>query len=350
MDRADLGTDSLKFGRSRVAMIETLVVDKLYSNEEIFRSLKVSNAGGIRPYTENGVVVRAVVMTTSLPGLHGRGENPYDDRMEAGILTYTAAGKVGEQTLSGTNIRLTEQKQRNFPIHAFALIASRRDRVVGPKRWRYLGLLEYLRHYADTQLDTDGLVRKVWLFEFRIHRDPSTVPIDGDAGISDEVLTASRRIAGEVPGDDEIVNYDHAEAYSVEEIEGVRSRLLELEPRGFELFVRDLLVHSGFDDVCVTRFSSDGGIDVNAKTGGGIWMFERTLVQVQAKRWRHSVGRKEVAELRGSLQPFARGTILTTSYFSKSAISEANEAGKNPIGLVDGTRLAEVILRERFRF
>jgi len=29
-------------------MIEELVVDQLYSNEEIFRSLKVSNAGGIR--------------------------------------------------------------------------------------------------------------------------------------------------------------------------------------------------------------------------------------------------------------------------------------------------------------
>ena len=80
-------------------MIESLVVNQLYSNEEIFRSLKVSNAGGIRLLTENGNVTRAAIMT-SLPGLHVAGENPYHDRMEDGILTYTAAGKMGEQTLS----------------------------------------------------------------------------------------------------------------------------------------------------------------------------------------------------------------------------------------------------------
>ena len=77
-------------------------------------------------------------------------------------------------------------------------------------------------------------------------------------------------------------------------------------------------------------------------------MFENTLVQVQAKRWLHSVGRKEVAELRGSLQQFARGVVITTSHFSKAAISEANEEGKNPIGLIDGYKLSTVVLGEGF--
>ncbi len=67
---------------------------------------------------------------------------------------------------------------------------------------------------------------------------------------------------------------------------------------------------------------------MNARAGGRIWVFENTLVQVQAKRWLHSVGRKEVAELRGSLQPFARGAVVTTSHFSKAAINEANAEGK----------------------
>lgn len=89
-------------------MIETLIVEQLYSNDEIFRSLGVSNAGGIRLFTEQGLVTRAAVMT-SVPGLHVVGENPYHDRMEAGILTYTAAGKLGEQSLSGVNIRITDQ-------------------------------------------------------------------------------------------------------------------------------------------------------------------------------------------------------------------------------------------------
>jgi HJR/Mrr/RecB family endonuclease len=319
-------------------MIETLVVHQLYSNEEIFKSLGVSNAGGIRLSLEQSVVTRAAVMT-SVPGLHVVGENPYHDRMENGILTYTAAGKLGEQTLSGSNIRLTAQKQCNFPIHGFALIASRRDKSVGPQRWRYLGLLEYLRHYPDTQLDAGGKVRKVWLLEFRIHEQPSAVPIASDTLLADEVLTTSRQTAAEGPDDNEIVNVTGLEKiHDIERLENVRRRLLEMSPRGFEFFVRDLLVHCGFDDVCVTKYSSDGGVDVNATTGPRIWVFERTTVQIQAKRWMHSVGRKEVAELRGSLRPFAKGTILTTSHFSKAAINEATEAGKNPIGLVDGTR------------
>jgi hypothetical protein len=51
---------------------------------------------------------------TSAQGMHGLGENPYHDRLEGGTLTYTAAGKVGEQTLSGSNRRLIEQKVLNF--------------------------------------------------------------------------------------------------------------------------------------------------------------------------------------------------------------------------------------------
>jgi restriction system protein len=121
-----------------------------------------------------------------------------------------------------------------------------------------------------------------------------------------------------------------------------------MEPRNFEFFVKDLLIHCGYSDVCVTKFSADGGVDVNARAGGRIWIFENTLVQVQAKRWLHSVGRKEVAELRGSLQPFAKGAVITTSHFSKAAINEAGEDGKSPIALVDGFRLSRVVIEENF--
>ena len=79
-----------------------------------------------------------------------------------------------------------------------------------------------------------------------------------------------------------------------------------------------------------------------------MWALENTVVQVQSKRWLHSVGRKEVAELRGSLQPFARGAVVTTSHFSRAAIAEASEVGKNPIVLVDGFRLSRIVLDEQF--
>jgi HJR/Mrr/RecB family endonuclease len=331
------------------AMIEALEVGQLYSNEEIFRSLKVSNAGGIRLSLQEKAVQRAVVMTSE-QDFHGVGENPYHDRLESGVLTYTAAGKLGEQTLAGINRRLIEQKKFNFPIYGFALVASRRDTSVGPRRWKYLGLLEYLRHYPDTQLDAEGKVRKVWLFELKIHRERKTLPLTSEAAISSQILTASRLQAVNSSDDDEIVDESaNPQAGDIERIERVRGKLLAMEPRNFEFFIKDLLVHCGFSDVCVTRFSADGGVDVNAKAGGRIWIFENSVVQIQAKRWLHSVGRKEVAELRGSLQPFARGAVVTTGHFSKAAINEASEEGKNPIALVDGFRLSKVVLDEQFK-
>ena len=136
--------------------------------------------------------------------------------------------------------------------------------------------------------------------------------------------------------------------FDPELIERIRGRLLSMDPRKFEVFIRDLLVHTGFSDVCVTKYSADGGVDVNARTGSRIWIFENTVVQVQAKRWLHSVGRKEVAELRGSLRPYAKGAVITTSHFSKAAINEASEEGKVPIALVDGYRLSKVIIDEKF--
>jgi HJR/Mrr/RecB family endonuclease len=329
-------------------MIEALEVGQLYSNEEIFKSLRVSNAGGIRLSLRDKAILRAIIMT-SVQDLHGSGENPYQDRLEADVLTYTAAGKIGQQTLAGVNSRLIEQKTFDFPIHGFVLIASRRDASVGPKRWKYLGLLEYLRHYPDTQLDAEGKVRRVWLFEFKIHHEQQVVPVAHDAAVSRQLLIESRRRAANTSADDEIVD-ERSQTENVERIEQVRGKLLAMEPRSFEFFIKDLLVHCGFSDVCVTRFTADGGVDVNAKTSGRIWIFENTLVQVQAKRWLHSVGRKEVAELRGSLQPFARGTVVTTSHFSKAAINEASAEGKNPIGLVDGFRLSKVVLDEKFHF
>lgn len=328
-------------------MIKDLIVGHMYSNDRIFEALGVGNAGGIRLSIRDKRVARAVVMT-SVQDFNTASENPYRDRLEDGILTYTAAGKSGEQTLAGVNQRVIEQKRSAFPIHGFVSIASRRDKSVGRDRWRYLGMLQYHRHYPDTQLDANGKIRRVWIFEFEIHENPQIVPLAIDAMISREALGKSSRMIGN-PDDDAIVNTsDHSQVGNFEKIEQTRSSLLALEPRKFELFIKDLLLHCGCRDVCVTRFSADGGVDVNARAGGRMWVFENSLIQVQAKRWLHSVGRKEVAELRGSLQPYAKGAVVTTSHFSKAAITEAGEEGKNPITLVDGFRLSKLVLEENF--
>ena len=175
------------------------------------------------------------------------------------------------------------------------------------------------------------------------------VTLASDAVISSNILNASGSNRSDDPDDDEIVPenaHDATRVRTPRKHPGQAS--LYSEPRAFELFIKRLLQHCGFTDVHATKFSADGGVDVNARAGSAMWVLANTLIQVQAKRWLHSVGRKEVAELRDSLQPFARGAVVTTGHFSRAAINEACEEGKNPIVLVDGLRLSQVVLDERF--
>jgi len=322
-------------------------VGQMYSSEEIQHSLDVGNAGGVRVAIDNDRVRRIVIMT-SVPTARQAKENPYHDRREGDILVYTGAGREGEQSLGGVNKRLPQQLRDHFPMYCFLIVGSRRDTTIGPRRWRFLGLLEYLRHYPDTQVDARGKIRKVWLFEFRIHETPEAVIVDHDVEISASLLAESRALnpASEDEGSTylpPLVNGSVDENFDPVDLENVRSCLLAKTAEDFEHFIKQLMEVTGYEKVSVTKFSQDGGIDVNAHAGHGMWAIEKLLIQVQAKRWLHTVGRKEVAELRGSLEPNARGAIVTTSHYSKAAIIEATAAGKSPIVLVDGYSLAVIV-------
>lgn len=325
-------------------------VGSLYSIDDIQKSLVVGNAGGVRVSLDVNDLVRRAVVLTSDPSARQLTENPYHDRIEGDVLVYTGAGREGDQTLGGVNRRIPQQGTQNFPIYGFILIGSRRDRTIGPKRWRFLGLLEYLRHYPEIQVDTRGSSRQAWIFELRIHAKPSVVQAETDQEVAAELLKTSRATAPLSPDENEIVQAGEVALgvslliHSPNTIELTRAKLLGLAPDRFEHIVKDLLVWSGFDRVQVTRFSQDGGIDVNAYAAGHMWPVRNLLIQIQAKRWLHTVGRKEVAELRGSLAPYAHGAIVTTSHFSKAAITEASDVGKAPIVLVDGYETAKLVL------
>lgn len=323
------------------------VSSNFYTHEEIYRALGVGNAGGIRVKTDaNGAVERMVILT-SVATARVKGENPYHDRVEGDVLVYTGAGQEGNQTLAGSNRRIPDQVTEHFPVYCFLLVGNRRDKEIGPKRWRFLGLLQYLRHYKETQIDVRGASREAWVFELRIHSTADSVSPSNDGHLmrefianetssseEDERLIAASSSSGVLPVTvmpDPVV------------LERVRCRMLSMAPEAFEHLIRDVLVWSGFANVCVTQYSQDGGIDVNAFVGETMWPLKNLLVQLQAKRWLHTVGRKEVAELRGSLQPHARGAVVTTSHFSRAALSEASEAGKQPIVLVDGFEFARVV-------
>ena len=325
----------------------SFLAGQLYSSEEIQNSLEVGNAGGVRISLDaTGGPRRIVVMTAHLTARQAS-ENPYHDRIEGNTLVYTGAGREGDQTLGGVNQRIPQQLARPFPIYGFTLTGSRRDKAIGPKRWQFLGLLQYLRHYPELQVDTRLQKRRVWIFELRVLDEPEEVVIATEMLISSAAISAARLREPDEPCDREIAPAalrlsDVAEP-DVAVIESVRGQLLGVTPVRFEHIVRDALLASGFQKVTVTQYSQDGGVDVNASAGALMWPIHGLFVQIQAKRWLHTVGRREVAELRGSLQPFARGAVVTTSHYSRAAIAEASEAGKNPIILVDGFAFASLI-------
>jgi HJR/Mrr/RecB family endonuclease len=318
-------------------------VGTLYSNEAIFKSLACGNTGGVRVKLDALGQVRRAALFTSAPTPRQLLENPYIDRLEGDVLVYTGTGKSGNQDLTGPNARLKQQPEQGFPIYGFAQVASRRAPSGDNKRWIFLGLMDFLRCYQERQVDAVGNWRTVWVFELQVHATPNTVPVDEDRAAA---VTARASAGSPLQALDQELGMpsksDAGNSTSVDiaALEPIRKRLLALEPRSFELFVRDLLKSFGFQDVEVTRFSQDGGIDVNARPARDARPIRQLLIQIQAKRWLHTVGRKEVAELRGSLQPHAAGCVVTTSHFSRAALQEAREPGKLPIALIDGYELA----------
>ncbi len=120
--------------------------------------------------------------------------------------------------------------------------------------------------------------------------------------------------------------------------------LAQVSPTYFETIVLDLLHKMGYGtnrtDLQRVGGSGDGGID-------GIISLDRLgleKVYVQAKRWQGSVGRPEVQGFYGALagQRANKGVFITTSSFSAQAIDFAKSVER--IVLVDGQRLAELMI------
>lgn len=317
-------------------------VGETYTNDQIRFALDLENLGGIRPSLDSNRNIRHVAILTAAED-SGRlaTENPYHDRIEGSILIYTAQGREGDQVLAGRNKRLVEQYSVPTPFFGFTNI--------GRQTYRFLGLLELLRHYQESQADKKGNLRKVWVFEFRIHDKPEVVPIQDAASISAALLAESRRSDPLGSPEREVAplpdDADAAEATTPIERETVRVQLFQFAPYDLEHFIKLIFERTGFVKVSVTRASGDGGIDVNAYVDEKNDFFAGTHVQAQVKRWRHAVGSPEINNFRGALSTTAKGVFVTTSHFTRAALAEARHETKPSIALVDGDRLASIVIR-----
>lgn len=120
------------------------------------------------------------------------------------------------------------------------------------------------------------------------------------------------------------------------------ARLREMAPEAFEELIAELLVALGFEDVQLTSYRGDGGIDVRGTLVVGEAI--RTRMAVQVKRWQNNVGATVVQQVRGSLGTHEQGLIITTSGFGKRAKAEAARADAVPVGLMDGRQLVQLLI------
>lgn len=325
---------------------DTLKVGEHYSNDQIKYALEVANLGGIRPKIKDKEL-DFIVLITSAEETKDTIRNPYADKIEEDILTYTGAGLKGDQDISGVNKRLVEQKEKPVPILGFL--------KEGVNQYKFIGFLFLLRNYQDYQLDNQGELRKVWLFEFKIFSD---IPILKIGNFNYPFSPLYYQFKKEILPEDTIIDslilersknenvLPKLDEETLKSIEVLKKNLLTINPYEFEVLISKLIEHTGFVNVEVTKKSGDDGIDVNA------FLKHRFSLDLsykfQVKRWKHSVGRKEVANLRGSLGFNSFGVIISTSHFTTSAISESQGTGKKPINLVGMKDLYEIIKETNF--
>lgn len=110
--------------------------------------------------------------------------------------------------------------------------------------------------------------------------------------------------------------------------------------------MKDLLEQMGYEKVQVTKQSGDQGVDVKGTVQIGI--SEITEV-VQVKRHKSNVSRPTIDQLRGALPYFKaiRGTIMTTSNFTKGCNDFAFYPGAAPITLIDGEGLLDLLIEHQ---
>ena len=135
--------------------------------------------------------------------------------------------------------------------------------------------------------------------------------------------------------------------------ESLRDELLEklkqVDFYKFENIVVDLIIRMGYggskDEAkkSLTKRGSDEGID-------GIINEDRLgldRIYVQAKRWKdNNVSRPEVQKFAGALdgQGAIKGIFITTSNFTKEAVEFSNNLFNKKIILIDGYKLAELMI------
>jgi restriction system protein len=210
--------------------------------------------------------------------------------------------------------------------------------------------VEYRLHWARTYLKKFGVIdnskRGVWALTpegaLVENLDPSEVVRRVKRDLKAQADLRNRESREELGGDGESHTVERSEDERTDWQLDLQEILLRVPPSAFERLVQRVLRESGFTQVTVTGSSGDGGIDGKGIIRlGGLLSFP---VIFQAKRWKGSIGAKEIRDFRGAMVGRAeKGLFVTTGSFTPDAIREATRDGAPPIDLVDGDQLVNLL-------
>jgi len=101
----------------------------------------------------------------------------------------------------------------------------------------------------------------------------------------------------------------------------LKSQLLTMSARAFELFAGEFLLYVGLEKISVTRYIGDGGIDAEGDLIAGLF---RIPVGVQVKRYRNNIQRADIDKFIGALSGrFPQGVFMTTANYGPNALQKA---------------------------
>lgn len=256
-----------------------------------------------------------------------------------GLLQITEVGRNFLETPGGEAEALVDQAEGLFKL--LSIVADTGPSLAG-------GLLEewadYLRRRSairSKSMTKDAMRRRLANLVARglVERKGNLYSATSD-GL--RYLRQTEDIRGTTTG-----NYDQVRTlvrqHATAVRDSLRRQLQEMDPFAFEHLIKRLLEEMDYQNVEVTSPSNDGGVDIVADIEVGITSIREV---VQAKRHRRAIQRKDLDALRGSLYRFdaVRGTIFTTSRFSKGTSEAAFATGVAPITLVDGEKLVDLLI------
>lgn len=128
-----------------------LVINQIYSNEEIRNEFKCSLQSGMNKSNATNTLV--------LTRKHIK--NMYNDKQVGDVLYYTGKGRTGDQSLTRENKTLQDAKSTNTRVVLFEIFKE--------KEYTYRGEVELNdAPFTETQLDSEGEPRLVYVFPLKL--------------------------------------------------------------------------------------------------------------------------------------------------------------------------------------